>query len=97
MTATQFKFLMAIVASHFGGCHPIVVIVSQQIAVWSQLAMTLSGEVYCNVHSARIIPDTAASAQNADLRWCLSVQLNAVHFGGVLLAAVNGLYATFVL
>ena len=100
MIAAQFKFSMAIVASSFGGCHPIVVIVSQQIAVWSQLAMTLSGEVYCNVHSVCTtigMPGPGSSHARLNQGVLLSVQLNAVRFGGMLLAAVNGLYAAFVL
>ena len=70
----QFKFMLAIIASSFGGCYPIVMVVSVEVAVLTQLLMLRAGTIYSNVHS-----------------------LNAVRLGGLLTAAVNGMYAAFVL
>ena len=90
----QAKFILAVIASSFGGVvrvgdcvnlngpsahdiihhYPIVIVVSVELLVVSQLLLLRSGTVYSSVHS-----------------------LNAIRFGGLLCAAVNGLYAAFVL
>ena len=70
----QSKFVLGIIASSFGDCYPIVIVLSVELVVLSQLAMHQHGIVYSSVHS-----------------------LNSIRLGGLLCAAVNGMYALFVL
>lgn len=47
----QCKFVLAIIASGFGGCYPIVMAVATQLVVVGQLALLWFGKAYSNVHS----------------------------------------------
>ena len=73
VVSTQTKFMLAIIASTFGGCYPIGMVVCVLIPVLGQLLMLRAGTVYSNVHS-----------------------LNAIRFGGLMAAAINSLYAVFI-
>eukprot|EP01043_Picozoa_sp_COSAG02_P011098 COSAG02_NODE_403_length_23058_cov_12.124134_15_plen_849_part_00 len=53
--ATQSKFILAVVASSFGDCYPIVMAVSVQAVVLSQLLLLYGGTVYSSVHSLNAI------------------------------------------
>jgi len=53
---TESKMLLAVIASSFGDCYPIVMIVSVQVIVLSQLAMTVSGTVYSSLLSVSSVP-----------------------------------------
>eukprot|EP01046_Picozoa_sp_COSAG06_P036627 COSAG06_NODE_4057_length_4617_cov_7.820496_1_plen_523_part_10 len=53
--ATQSKFILAVIASSFGGCYPIVMVVSVQMVVISQLLLICSGTVYSSVHSLNAV------------------------------------------
>lgn len=74
IVATQSKFMLAIIASTFGGCYPIVIVGSVLLMVVLQLLLLASGKMYSSVHS-----------------------LNSVRLAGLLCAAINGLYAVYVL
>jgi hypothetical protein len=52
---TQCKFVLAIIASSFGGCYPIVMAVAVQLVVVGQLALLWSGKTYSSVHSLNAV------------------------------------------
>ena len=49
--STQSKFMLAVIASSFGGCYPIVMVLSVELVVVGQLYMHQTGAVYSSVHS----------------------------------------------
>jgi hypothetical protein len=54
--ATQSKFILAVIASCFGGCYPIVMAASVQVVVISQLLLICYfGTVYSSVHSLNAV------------------------------------------
>ena len=55
ITVTQCKFMLAIIASSFGDCYPIIIAVSVQLVVIGQLVLLFSGRDYSNVHSLNAI------------------------------------------
>ena len=55
IVVTQCKFVLAIIASSFGGCYPIVMAVAVQLVVVGQLALLWSGKTYSSVHSLNAV------------------------------------------
>eukprot|EP01043_Picozoa_sp_COSAG02_P048149 COSAG02_NODE_4698_length_5082_cov_4.415412_2_plen_1410_part_00 len=53
--STQAKLMLAIIASSFGDCYPIVMVVSVQLVVVSQLLLLRNGTIYSNVLSLNAI------------------------------------------
>ena len=55
VASTQLKFILAIIASSAGGCYPIVMVASVEIAVGLQPLVMCRGGVYSSVHSVSAV------------------------------------------
>jgi len=75
IVAFQLKMFLAVLASLFGDCYPLIILASVEVAVIAMMApyFLQAGRRYSNV-----------------------VQLNVARLGGLVIAAINGLYAFYI-
>ena len=93
IVATQCKFVLAFLASTFGGCYPIMC-----VAILDSCHRDAPDSCHCRmVASVELFVIVQLMLLWSGTIYSSVLTMNAVRLGGLLCAAINGLYGLFVL